>query len=430
MPTTTPAFMSKTPGPGARPPSSRQGISARVPTGQTVSRWPRSSVPPSRKTTEARRASPRGAQGRSSAGTPRSRRRSWTQAASLRDAGGVLARALEAHERLEVADQARQVRLERREPAGDMGDNLSPRTGGGGCGSRTAATSRRACRGWLALGLVGPPSRPTRGPASSASRRCGPSPSCARPPARRRRRSRPAPSGPSSSWSSRRSTRRSGSTSATPPPTTSSRRPSTTEARAFLQRPAAEALAARAPRPAGDGLRPPGPRRLPAVVGDEGLLGRHPAGQARVRRRSREGLPPQPRLRRRPHALPAGRRQGGRDAEPLRRDDASGRTPATRAAPPDERRAARPAALRHGEARASPSSSRSGGTSTTATGASTRSSTCPSTPSASGTRPATDARGRWQGRGPRGIRGVRGRRDPLDEGGSGAPQRAHALPRR
>ena len=48
IPTATPAFMSKTPGPMARPASSRQGMSASVPTGQTVSRWPSSSVPPSR----------------------------------------------------------------------------------------------------------------------------------------------------------------------------------------------------------------------------------------------------------------------------------------------------------------------------------------------------------------------------------------------
>ena len=38
-----------------------------------------------------------------------------------RNAGGVLARALEAHERLEVADEPRQVRLESREPAGRHG---------------------------------------------------------------------------------------------------------------------------------------------------------------------------------------------------------------------------------------------------------------------------------------------------------------------
>ncbi len=39
----------------------------------------------------------------------------------LRDAGGVPARALEAHERLEVADEPRQVGLESREPAGRHG---------------------------------------------------------------------------------------------------------------------------------------------------------------------------------------------------------------------------------------------------------------------------------------------------------------------
>ena len=40
---TTPAFMSSTPGPQARPPRSRKGIFLSVPSGQTVSRWPSSS---------------------------------------------------------------------------------------------------------------------------------------------------------------------------------------------------------------------------------------------------------------------------------------------------------------------------------------------------------------------------------------------------
>ena len=52
------------------------------------------------------------------------------------------------------------------------------------------------------------------------------------------------------------------------------------EARAFLQRPAAEALAAGPPGPRGHRPRAPRPRRLPAVVGDEGLLGGHPGRQA------------------------------------------------------------------------------------------------------------------------------------------------------
>ena len=134
MPTTMPAFMSKTPGPWARPPSSRQGISASVPTGQTVSRWPRSSVPPSRNTTEARRASPRDEQGRSSAGTPLSRRVSWTQAAS---------RETRAASPLGLSSRTSASRSLTRRGRSDskvesqrdvMGDNLSPRTSGGGDG--------------------------------------------------------------------------------------------------------------------------------------------------------------------------------------------------------------------------------------------------------------------------------------------------------
>ena len=44
---------------------------------------------------------------------------------------------------------------------------------------------------------------------------------------------------------------------------------------------------ARAPGARDAGLRPADPRRLPAVVRDEDLLGRHAARQARLRRRSR-----------------------------------------------------------------------------------------------------------------------------------------------
>ena len=41
-PIATPAFMSRTPGPHARPCAMRKGIRDSVPKGQTVSRWPRS----------------------------------------------------------------------------------------------------------------------------------------------------------------------------------------------------------------------------------------------------------------------------------------------------------------------------------------------------------------------------------------------------
>src|SRR5574341_69464 len=82
IPTAIPAFMSKTPGPHARPASRCHGSSSRVPVGQTVSRCPSSSVPFSRSASAASTASPRGGHAKSSAGTPRSRSRSWTQAAS------------------------------------------------------------------------------------------------------------------------------------------------------------------------------------------------------------------------------------------------------------------------------------------------------------------------------------------------------------
>ena len=82
IPTAIPAFMSNTPGPRARSPSMRKGSAPHEPTGQTVSRWPRSSVPPRPAPTEARSASPRGGQGRTSARTPFARSRSRTKPAS------------------------------------------------------------------------------------------------------------------------------------------------------------------------------------------------------------------------------------------------------------------------------------------------------------------------------------------------------------
>ena len=118
MPTAMPAFMSKTPGPLARPASRRHGISASVPAGQTVSRCPSSSVPP----VAIRHRREHGV-------APRRARPQLGRHAPLaqaivdpgggeRHALGVVARALQAHERLQVGDDARQVRVERREPAG------------------------------------------------------------------------------------------------------------------------------------------------------------------------------------------------------------------------------------------------------------------------------------------------------------------------
>ena len=309
MPTTTPAFMSKTPGPEARPPSSRQGISARVPAGQTVSRWPSSSVPPSRKTTEARRASPRGAQGRSSARHPALAQAVVDPRRGPRDARGVL------------ATGSRGARAPRGRRPGAAGPTRTPRASGATWATILALEPEVAVRVEAAVVSSGVPwlrrrrpracpRRPTRGPASSASRPL-------RPVAELREAAR----------------------AATPPAEPGPFRPvelvelTTLDPTLRLDvryatadnflgdarlrggpglppAPRGRGAPAGAPRPAGEGVRPPGPRRLPAVVGHEGLLGRHPEGQARLRGRSREGLPPQPRLRRRPDALPPRRRRG------------------------------------------------------------------------------------------------------------------------
>ena len=84
--------------------------------------------------------------------------------------------------------------------------------------------------------------------------------------------------------------------------------------------PGRRGVAARAPRIAAPGLRAPDPRRLPPVVGDQGFLGGDTAGAARVRRRSERGLPPQPRLCGRSHAVRGEDRRGRADAGALRRD--------------------------------------------------------------------------------------------------------------
>ena len=60
-----------------------------------------------------------------------------------------------------------------------------------------------------------------------------------------------------------------------------------TSAHAFMQRPAAEAVGRAPGELRHAGLRAAGPRRLSAVVRDEDVLGRHAAGQAPLRRRSR-----------------------------------------------------------------------------------------------------------------------------------------------
>ena len=67
------------------------------------------------------------------------------------------------------------------------------------------------------------------------------------------------------------------------------------------------------------GLWGPGARWLPAVAGDQGLLGSDARRQEDVRRRSRAGIPPQPRRRRRPQSLRPADRQAGRDGGHLRR---------------------------------------------------------------------------------------------------------------
>ena len=89
-------------------------------------------------------------------------------------------------------------------------------------------------------------------------------------------------------------------------------------AHAFLQRPAAEALVrvhrALEPEASADRLR-----RVSAVARDADALGRDPARAPRVRRGPRERLAPQPRLRRRRDVVRSHDRQGGRDAERVRR---------------------------------------------------------------------------------------------------------------
>ena len=91
-------------------------------------------------------------------------------------------------------------------------------------------------------------------------------------------------------------------------------------AHAFMQRPAAEAVARASAELRKLGLRAADSRCLSAVVRDEDVLGRHAARQAHLRRRPVAGLAAQPRLRGRPHAV---RPEDGR-ADPhdrrLRRD--------------------------------------------------------------------------------------------------------------
>ena len=60
---------------------------------------------------------------------------------------------------------------------------------------------------------------------------------------------------------------------------------------------------AREPRAQGEGLRPPRLRRLPPVVRHEAVLGPDAGRQEDLRRGPEEGLAPQPRVRRGPHAL-------------------------------------------------------------------------------------------------------------------------------
>ena len=157
--------------------------------------------------------------------------------------------------------------------------------------------------------------------------------------------------------------------------TTSSRRRVYTQARAFMQRPAAEALVAASAELHEHGWGVLVHDALSALVRHQGLLGGDARRQARLRRRPGGGLEAQPRLRRRHDALRPEDRQAGRDAEPLRRDEPARRRRLHRAA----RRRSASAATCCGAAwsrTASRCTPTSGGTSTTATGSSTRSSTC------------------------------------------------------
>jgi len=78
---------------------------------------------------------------------------------------------------------------------------------------------------------------------------------------------------------------------------------------------------ARAPQARPARLRPAHPRRLPPLVRDQDVLGRAARRPAPLRRRPGRGLAPQPRLRRRPHALRAQHGRTGRDGRALRRDE-------------------------------------------------------------------------------------------------------------
>src|SRR5262249_30207669 len=71
------------------------------------------------------------------------------------------------------------------------------------------------------------------------------------------------------------------------------------------------------------GLRLIGPRRIPAVVRDQGFLGGDPKRQEDLRSRSRKRLASQSWLRRRHHALRSENEKTCRHGQHLRRNDGS-----------------------------------------------------------------------------------------------------------
>ena len=242
-------------------------------------------MPPSRNATEARRASPRDGQGRSSAGTPLSRRVSWTHAAS---------RETRAASSLGLSSRTSASRSPTRRGRSDskvesqrdvMGDNLSPRTGGGGdglgkSGPRKALVDGGACGFSARRAPRSPPGRRlAAGPGRPAARHLPHRAAAAggRAAARGARGhaapgGRPLPSRDLVELTSLDPTIRLDIRYATADNFLST--PVYARGARVPAAPRRRGARPRAPRPRGAGLRPAHLRRLPAVVGDEGVLGR------------------------------------------------------------------------------------------------------------------------------------------------------------
>ena len=122
----------------------------------------------------------------------------------------------------------------------------------------------------------------------------------------------------------------------------------------------------------GAGLRPAGFRRLPAVVGDEDVLGGDAGEAADLRGRPVAGIAPQPRLRGGPDAVRPQDGQAGGDDRRLSTRSRTAPTPTTPAARRCSAGTGNCCGARW-RRRASRSTKRSGGISTTRTGKSTRS---------------------------------------------------------